>query len=220
MPIPRAPATPIMFNSTGQQYRQTTSFAYLGGAVTETPNISAEIDRRIRAGWMSFERYTRELYDRPKASLLHLKARIVKYEVVEALLYECATCAPLKVHYNKLSTAHHSMLLRILGTWCKSPNNRILSYMDALQRTGCESIEATVRTRRLLWAEALLRMGDRRLPERIISGELKNAGQREPGEEEKEYRLRGNRIVGCLASRGAGVPSHYYRPWGLVQHSM
>ena len=85
MPIPRPPATKIVFNATGQQYRQTTSFAYLGGTVTETPNLSDEIDRRIRAGWMSFKCYKRELYDRPKASLLPLKARIVRSEVAEAL---------------------------------------------------------------------------------------------------------------------------------------
>ena len=53
--------------------------------MTETPNLSDEINRRIRAGWVSFERYKRELYDRPKASLLPLKARIVRSEVVEAL---------------------------------------------------------------------------------------------------------------------------------------
>ena len=74
MPIPRAPATQIVFNATGQQYRQTSSFTYLGGAVTKTPNLSDEIDRRIHAGWMGF----RELYDRPKASLLGTS------EVVEA----------------------------------------------------------------------------------------------------------------------------------------
>ena len=50
IPITRAPATKIVFNATGQQYRHTTSFAYLGGTVTETPNLSDEIDRRIRAG--------------------------------------------------------------------------------------------------------------------------------------------------------------------------
>ena len=36
MPIPPAPATQMVFNATGQQYRQTTSFTCLGGAVTET----------------------------------------------------------------------------------------------------------------------------------------------------------------------------------------
>ena len=57
---------------------------------------------------------------------------------------------PLKVRYTKLRTTHHTMLLRILGAWCKSPNKSILSYKDALQRIECESIGTTVRTRRLL----------------------------------------------------------------------
>ena len=70
---------------------------------------------------------------------------------------------------------------------CKSPNKRILSYEDALQRTQCESIEATVRTRRLLRAGALLRMGDHRLPKRVMSGELENAGKRGRGGKEKEW---------------------------------
>ena len=104
MPIPRAPATKGVFNATGQQYRQTTSFTYLGGTVTEMPNQSDEIDRRIRAGWMGFKRYKRELYDLPNASLLPLKARMVRSEVVEALLYGCVTWTPLKCHYAKLRT--------------------------------------------------------------------------------------------------------------------
>ncbi|CAN0285709.1 unnamed protein product [Ascophyllum nodosum] len=58
---------------------------------------------------MSFRRYTRELDDHPKASLLHLKARMVRSEVVEALLYGCATWTALK-GCNKLRTTHHRML--------------------------------------------------------------------------------------------------------------
>ena len=76
--------------------------------MTEMPNLSDEIDRRIRAGWMGFKRYKRELYDLPKASLLPLKARMVRSEVVEALLYGCVTWTPLKCHYAKLRTTHHS----------------------------------------------------------------------------------------------------------------
>ena len=187
MPIPRAPATKIVVNAMGQQYRQTTSFTYLGGTVTETPNLSDEIDRRIRAGWMGFKRYKRELYDHPKASLLPLKARMVMSKVVEVLLYGCATRTPLKGHYAELRTTHHSrVLLQILGAWCKSPNKRILSYKDALQRTKCESIETTVRTRRLLWAGALLRMGDHRLPKRVMSRDLENAGKLNVGRGEGE----------------------------------
>ena len=63
--------------------------------------------------WMSSRRYTRELYDRPKASLPHMKARMMKYEVVETLVYGCAP--PLKRHNNKLRATHHRILLKILG---------------------------------------------------------------------------------------------------------
>ena len=80
--------------TTGQQYRQITSFIYLGGAITETPNLSDEINRKIRVGWINFRRYTRELYYHPKASLLPLKPWMVRSEVVvEALLYGYATRA-------------------------------------------------------------------------------------------------------------------------------
>ena len=219
MPIPRAPATKIVFNATGQQYRQTTSFTYLGGTVTEMPNLSDEIDRRIRAGWMGFKRYKRELYDRPKASLLPLKTRMVRSEVVEALLYGCVTWTSLKCHYAKLCTTHHRMLLRIPGAWCKSPNKYTLSYKDALQRTKCESIETTVCTRRLLWAGALLRMGDHRLPKRVVSGELKNAGKHGPGGGgRKSGRTPWQMIFGYLASRGTGEPPHLTLGRGITQY--
>ena len=135
---------------------------------------------------MSFRRYKRELYDCPKASLLPLKAQIVTSEVLETLLYGCATWTPLKGHYTMLHTTHSRMLLQIPRVWCKSPNKCILSYKDALQRTACESIETTMRTRRFLWLGALLHiMGDHRLPKRVISGELENAGKRGPWGKER-----------------------------------
>ena len=90
---------------------------------------------------MSFRRYTRKLYHRPKANLLHLKARLVTSEVAEALFYKDARRGhPLKGHYNivvKLRTTHHyRKLLRILGAWCKLADNHILSNKDTLQRAG------------------------------------------------------------------------------------
>ena len=94
IPIPLALATQIVFNTAWEQYRCTITYTFLGGAVTETPNLSAEIDWRICAGWISLRRYTRELYDHPKASLLYLKARMAKSEVVEDLPYGCVTSTP------------------------------------------------------------------------------------------------------------------------------
>ena len=116
---------------------------------------------------------------------------MVRSEVVEALLYGCATWTPVKDRYNKLRTTHHRMLRRILGTWCKSPNKCTLPYKDALQRTECESNETTLRTRKLLWPGALLRMGDHRLPVIVMSGELEIGKTWAGGERERMGGLRG-----------------------------
>ena len=175
--------------------------------MTETPNLSDENDRWIRAGWMSFKRYKWDLYDRPKESL-PLKAQMMRSEVVEALLYRCATWTTLKSYYTKLTKTYHRIFLRILGAWYKSPNKRILSFKDALQRTECESIETTIRTRRLLWSGALLHVGDHRLPKRVMSGKLGNAGKHGPGGRRKNGRTAWQRISGYLGSRGTGAPPH------------
>ena len=46
---PRTPQTVVRIEAAGQIYKQVQSFTYLGGAVTETPDVSFEIDRRTRA---------------------------------------------------------------------------------------------------------------------------------------------------------------------------
>ena len=69
-----------------KKYNQMDSFVYLGGTVSETPDVSADISRWTRACWMCVKKYAVQLYDRPTV-LLDLKVRIVKAEAVEALLY-------------------------------------------------------------------------------------------------------------------------------------
>ena len=80
---------------------------------------------------------------------------MVKVDVVQALLCGCGTWTPLKIYFRKLRTVHHWVLFRSLGAWCRAQDHRFLPYAEALQRTGCESIETTVLTRRLQWAGAL-----------------------------------------------------------------
>ena len=64
-------------------------------------------------------------------------------------------------------------------------DHRMTSYNHALEITGCESIETTLRTRRLLWAGALIRMSGGRLPKRIVFRNLEGAERRRRGGEEK-----------------------------------
>ena len=49
MPPPRTPRTMVQIEAAGQTYKQVQSFTYLGGAVTEVPDMSVEIARRTRA---------------------------------------------------------------------------------------------------------------------------------------------------------------------------
>ena len=75
----------VRIDAAGQIYKQVQSFTYLGGAVTEAPDMSVEIARRTRACWMRIRRYSGELYDQPKVALF-LKTRMVRAEAIEALL--------------------------------------------------------------------------------------------------------------------------------------
>ena len=63
MAPPRTPQTMVQIKAAGQTYKQVQSFTYLGGTVTEVPDMSVEIARRTRACWMRIRRYLRELYD-------------------------------------------------------------------------------------------------------------------------------------------------------------
>ena len=186
MPPPRTPRTMVRIETAGQIYKQVQSFTYLGGAVTETPDMSVEIARWTRAYWMRIRRYSQELYDQPKVAL-SLKTLMVKAEATEALLYRYSTWTLRQEHYAKLRTVHHRVLLRIVGAQRKRPDHRMTSYNHALEITRCESIETTLRTTRLLWVGTLLRMSGGRLPKRIMFGNLEGAVRRGRGGKEKEW---------------------------------
>ena len=186
MPPPRTPRTMVLVKAAGQTYKQVQYFTYLEGAVTEIPDMSVEIARRTRAYWMRIRRYIRELYDQPKVAL-SLKTRMVKAEAIEALLYGCSTWILFQEHYAKLRTVHHRVLLRIIGAQRKRSDHRMTLYNRALEITGRESIETTLRTRRPLWAGTFIRMSDGRLPKRIVFGNLEGAVRRGRGGKEKEW---------------------------------
>ena len=86
MPPLCTPRTMVRVEAARQIYKQMQSTIYLGGAVTKTSDISVGIVRQTRACWIRIRRYLRELDDQPKVAL-SLKTRMIKAEVIEALLY-------------------------------------------------------------------------------------------------------------------------------------
>ena len=98
---------------------------------------------------------------------------------MEALLYGCMTWAPHRDHYRLLRRTHHRLLLRVIGYRRERGTYRQLSYAQALKKTGCQSVEVTIRQRRLLCAGAMARQSAGRLPKRLMDGKL--VGGEDPG---------------------------------------
>ncbi|CAB1120646.1 unnamed protein product [Ectocarpus sp. CCAP 1310/34] len=117
-----------------------------------------------------------ELFDRPKVPF-RVKIRLLQAKAIEVLLYGCMTWSPLCGHYQTLRSIHHRLLLRVIGYKRKKDTYRQLSYAQTLKRVGCQSVEATIRQRRLLFARALARQPDGRLPKRLMLGELAGGGE-------------------------------------------
>ena len=89
------------------------------------------------------------MYDRRRVDL-RLKAQLLQAEVVETLLYRCASWSLTANHHTKLNGAHRQLLTRCMAgasKWKRA--GRPLSYAETLLlQTGCEkTIEATVRKR-------------------------------------------------------------------------
>ena len=133
----------------GQVYNQTNEFVYLGGNVNHNnADLSIEVERRIRNAWCSFRKYTLELYDRPSAPL-ELKIRMLRAEVLETMLYGCVTWSPRACPYDTLHRAHHTFLTSCIGWRKHNRADHPISYLDTLIKMGSESIEVTLRRRRI-----------------------------------------------------------------------
>ena len=151
---------------------------YLGGAISESADLDAEIKRRIGAAWTIVRRYSSPLNDRRNARL-SLKIRLFKAEVMEAMLYGCATWTMRSQNFSSLRTTHHKLLLRIIGFRRKDRTGyKPLSYGEVLKRTGSERTERTFRKRQLGFTGALIRQGDSTLSKLVMFGRLAAGGAR------------------------------------------
>ena len=178
---PHTTSNALRIEAAGQRYKQTTEFVYLGGAISESADLDIEIKRRIGPAWASVRKYSSQLYDRRNARL-SLKIRLFKAEVMEAMLYGCATWTMRSQDFSSLHTAHHKLLLRIIGFRRKDRiGYKPLSYREVLEMTGSERIETTIRKRQLGFAGALVRQGDSRLSKRVMFGRLALQGPKRGG---------------------------------------
>ena len=97
---------------------------------------------------------------------------MLRIDVLETILYGCVTWSPRACYYDRLRRAHHRFLTRCIGWRMHNRTDHPTSYLDTLVKTGSESIEATLRRRRILFAGFVARMEDTRPPKCVIFGEM------------------------------------------------
>ena len=97
---------------------------------------------------------------------------MLRAKVLETMLYGCVTWSPRACHYDTLRRAHHRFLTRCIGWRKHNRADHPISYLHTLLKTGSESIEATLRRRRILFAGFVARMEDKRLPKCVMFGEM------------------------------------------------
>ena len=104
------------------------------------------------------------------------------------MLYGCVTRSPCACYYDTLRGAHHNRFLTRCIGWRKHnrADHPIFYYVDTLIKTGSESIEATLRKRRILLAGFVVRMEDTRLPKCVMFGEMMG-GAGCVGSQEKDW---------------------------------
>ena len=88
------------------------------------------------------------------------------------MLYGCVTWSPRACHYDTLRRAHHRFLTRCIGWRKRNRADHPISYLDTLIKTRSESIEATLRRKRILFAGFVARIEDTRLPKCVMFGVL------------------------------------------------
>ena len=107
-------ATTTGDRSSGAKVRSDRPVPTLGGLVNEDGELTQKINHRSRAAWSCIRRFSRELFDRPRAPW-RLEVRLLRAEAKEALLYECMTWAPRRDHY-RLLRRHTDYSCELSGT--------------------------------------------------------------------------------------------------------
>ena len=111
---------------------------------------------------------------------------MLRAEVLEMMLYGCVTSSPRACYYDTLRRAHHRFLARGIGWRKHNHADHPIFSLDTFIKTGSESIEATLRRRRILFVGFVARMEDTRLPKVVRFGELVG-GAGCVGVQEKEW---------------------------------
>ena len=194
--------------------QQVDSFKYLGSLLTKSANIDFEVDNRISCAAKAFSRLRSRVFDSHELSL-GTKCAVYRAVVIPTLLYACETWVPYRRHVQKLETFH----LRQLRTILKIKWQDKVTNDEVLTRAKCSSITSLLPAHHLRWVGHLNRMGDERLPKKILYGQIKDAPRR-PGGQKKRFKdvTREHLKKFCISLKDWESTSRDRTIWKAVTH--
>ena len=181
-PAPNAPYSEPVITVNGEKLTVTEKFIYLGSTLSRSVSIDEEVSYRIARTSSAFGRLKKKVWDRRGISL-RTKLKVYHAVVLPSLLYACETWTVYSRHARQLNSFHMRCLRKLLHIkWQdKVPNTEVL------QRAKIESVHAFLKRSQLRLAGHVFRMPDKRLPRRLLYGEL-SEGKRSLGGQKKQYK--------------------------------
>jgi len=157
----------------GEKVEEEKSFPYLGVSVRQEPSSCEEVAVRIGKAVKVFRALHHALWKRKQVSV-ETKVAIYRAAVLPVLLYGAEVWVLSVKESTRLEVFHRKCLRMILGITKKDywTNEKVL------ENTGMCDIGELVTRSRLRWLGHVVRMGEDRLPPRVLYGSLAGVGKR------------------------------------------
>jgi hypothetical protein len=173
---------PVCITIEGTQLKRVDEFTYLGGKMCTDGALDKEVLCRLQKANATFGRLWHRVWSQSDIRL-PTKLALYRATVVTTVLYGCQTWATKRYHLAKLEAFRLRCQRKILGLRWQD----LVPNVAVVEKTGLESLEVTIRRARLSWVGHITRMGDERLPKRLLYGEL-GVGTRRQGGPRQRYK--------------------------------
>ena len=181
-PAPGKPYNEPTITVKGQRLQVADKFTYPGSTLARVVHIGDEVNARITKASAAFGRLRGSIWGR-NGIRLDTKLNVYRSVVLPTLLYTCETWTVYQRHAKTLNHFHTSCLRKFLKIkW----QDRIPDT-EVQKRAGMHSVHTLLKLAQLRWTGHVTRMPDKRLPKKILYGELQ-IGKRSNGGQKKRYK--------------------------------
>ena len=181
-PAPGKPYKEPTITVKGQRLQVVDKFTYLGSTLSRVMQINDEVNARIAKASAAFGRLHGNVWDR-SGIRLDTKLKIYKAVVLSTLLYACEMWTVYQWRAKRLTHFYTSCLRKLLKIkW----QDRIPDT-EVLKRAGMQSVHTLLKLAQLRWTGHVRRMPEKRLPKKILYGELE-MGKHSHGGQKKQYK--------------------------------